>query len=93
MSSPELTYVTDRKRHLVCLPYSVINLHKMAEDLDIKRCWFHGGNHYDVPKHRTDEILKRCVIGTQKDVVDIIRGRVKDVNQLRTTKKNRGVSE
>lgn len=30
-------YVTDGKRHLVCIPYSVENLHQMAADLGIGR--------------------------------------------------------
>ena len=34
-------YVTDGKRHLVCIPYSTENLHAMATDLGIGRHWFH----------------------------------------------------
>jgi len=36
-----MIYLTDRKRHLICIPYSIENLHKMAKELNIKRCWFH----------------------------------------------------
>lgn len=50
-----LKYICDNSRHLVCLPYSIDNLHKMADDLNIKRIWFHK-NHYDIPKKRIDEI-------------------------------------
>jgi hypothetical protein len=35
-----MEFYCDNKRHLV-LSYSIENLHKMAEDLNIKRCWFH----------------------------------------------------
>jgi len=31
----------DKHRHLVCLPYSIANLHAAAAALGIKRCWFH----------------------------------------------------
>ena len=50
-----MKYYTDKKRHLVCIPYSIENLHKMAIDLNIKKCWFHK-DHYDIPKKRISEI-------------------------------------
>jgi hypothetical protein len=47
-----MIYHCDEKRHLVCVLFSVDNLHKMAYDLGIKRCWYHSGKlkHYDIPK-------------------------------------------
>lgn len=68
-----MIYYTDRARHLVCTPYSIENLHKMAAALDIKRCWFHK-NHYDIPKRRTEEIVRKCRIISSKDIVRIING-------------------
>lgn len=71
-----MKYITDGKRHLICIPYSVPNLHRMAEDLGIKRCWFHGTNglaHYDIPKRRLEEITSRCEIVTSKKIVEIIK--------------------
>jgi hypothetical protein len=58
---------------LVCVPYSVENLHQMAEELDIKRCWFHR-NHYDIPKKRIDEITAKCELVSSKMIVQIIKG-------------------
>jgi hypothetical protein len=55
----DLKYYCDDMRHLVCVPYSIENLHKMADDLNIKRCWFHK-DHYDIPKRRVDEIHEKC---------------------------------
>ena len=66
-------YVTDGKRHLVCIPYSTENLHAMAADLGIGRHWFHK-NHYDIPKKRMDEISSKCTLVSSKDIVKIIRG-------------------
>jgi len=66
-------YVTDGKRHLVCIPYSIENLHAMAADLNIGRHWFHK-NHYDIPKKRMDEISSKCTLVSSKDIVKIIRG-------------------
>ena len=66
-----LQYFCDNKRHLVCKPYSIENLHKMAEDLKIKRCWFHK-NHYDIPKKRIDEISDKCVLISPKEILKII---------------------
>lgn len=68
----ELTYYCDNKRHLVCKPYSILNSHKMAFDLTIKKCWFHK-DHYDMPKRRIDEIKKKCVVVTTREIVEIIR--------------------
>lgn len=48
-----LKYYMDNQRHLICVPYSVENLHKMAQDLGIKKHWFHSKgirSHYDIPK-------------------------------------------
>lgn len=71
-----MRYLTDRKRHLVCLPYSIENLHKMANDLDINRRWYHSGEfpHYDIPKKRLDEISARCELISSRDIIRIIRG-------------------
>lgn len=69
-----MKFYCDNKRHLVCKPYSIDNLHKMAEELDIKRCWFHK-NHYDIPKRRIDEISNQCVLVTSKEILTIIKGR------------------
>ena len=68
-----LTYVTDGKRHLVCLPYSVENLHRMADELNIKRVWYHK-NHYDIPLKRQTEIESLCLHVSSKEIVLIIRG-------------------
>ena len=67
-----LVHFTDRKRHLICLPYSVDNLHKMAEFLGIKRSWFHR-DHYDIPKKRIDGIEKKCLFMSTRDMVIVIQ--------------------
>jgi len=67
-----MTYYCDNMRHLVCVPYSIDNLHKMAKDLNIKRCWFHK-DHYDIPKRRIKEIQDKCVVVSPKDIVNIIK--------------------
>lgn len=69
-----MKYFCDGSRHLVCVPYSIENLHKMAEDLGIKRCWFHK-NHYDIPKRRISEISAKCEVITTREVLKIIQGR------------------
>lgn len=57
-----LRFYCDEGRHLVCVPYSVENLHRMADEQGIKRCWFHNGSyaHYDIPKRRRAEIVHGC---------------------------------
>ncbi len=78
----ELKFVCDDQRHLVCIPYSVENLHKMAEVLGIKKCWysirgilFHP--HYDIPKKRIEEITAKCELVNFRDIVKIIKGEIK----------------
>jgi len=63
-----MKYFCDNKRHLICVPYSIDNLHKMAIDLNIKRCWFHK-NHYDIPKKRINEITDKCELITTKEII------------------------
>jgi Protein of unknown function (DUF4031) len=65
----QLEYLTDGKRHLICVPYSKENLHQMAEELGIKKCWFHGGNHYDIPKRRIAEIEAKCRMVDSREIV------------------------
>lgn len=67
-----MKYLCDDARHLICVPYSVENLHRMAAEFGIKRCWFHG-DHYDMPKKRMAEIKARCVVVSSKKIVDIVR--------------------
>lgn len=42
----------------------------MAEDLDIKRCWFHK-DHYDIPKRRINEIESKCEMVSSREIVNI----------------------
>lgn len=78
-----MKYYCDNKRHLVCVPYSIENLHKMAEDLGIKRCWFHPKGkkkhaHYDIPKKRIAEIQSKCVVITDREILAIIKNAALD---------------
>jgi len=70
-----LTYLCDNKRHLICKPYGVGNLHKMAKSLNIKRCWYHAGKfpHYDIPKRRIEEITNKCVLIGTRELLAIIK--------------------
>lgn len=74
----DLLYYCDHQRHLVCRPYSIANLHDMAQGLGIKRCWFHPGRlaHYDIPKTRVADVqanVKTKVV-SPKDILRIIKG-------------------
>lgn len=67
-----MKYYCDKNRHLVCKPYSIENLHLMAKDLGIKRCWFHK-NHYDIPKKRIKEITEKCNLVSSMKILKIIK--------------------
>ena len=71
-----MKYYCDDQRHLVCVPYSIENLHKMALDLDINRCWFHASSrykHYDIPKRRIEEIVAKCTVVSPKRILEIVK--------------------
>lgn len=70
-----MTYYCDKARHLVCVPYTVENLHKMAEELGIKRAWYHNASyaHYDIPKRRIAEITAKCTVITSKQLLLLVR--------------------
>jgi hypothetical protein len=44
----------------------------MAEQLGLKKCWFHK-NHYDIPKKRIKEIKEKCQVVLSKEIVEIIQ--------------------
>ena len=71
-----LRFYCDEMRHLVCKPYTVENLHRMAADLDIKRCWYHTGRHphYDIPKKRVTELTTRCELVDPRQILAITNG-------------------
>jgi hypothetical protein len=74
---PGVTFYCDGGgRHLVCVPYTVANLHAMARVLGIGRHWFHAGRlaHYDVPKRRVQELTERAVCINSRQVLRIIKG-------------------
>lgn len=80
-----LTYYCDRYRHLVCEPFSIENLHIMADDLKIGRHFFEYSNHgrlphYDIPANRIPEIMSKCVIVPKNQIVMIIRKGIQNTN-------------
>ena len=64
--------VCDNKRHLVCLPYSIENLHFIARVFGIKKHWFHK-NHYDIPKSKIQEVMDCAKVVSSKEIVKIIK--------------------
>ena len=71
-----MEYYCDTKRHLICVPYSVDNLHEMAKYLNIGGHWYHGGKfpHYDIPMKRKNEIEDVANVITTRELLEIIRG-------------------
>lgn len=67
---------SDSLRHLVCYPYSVAGLHRMAARLKIARCWFHSGRfpHYDIPKRRIAEIHALTEVVDGRVILAICKG-------------------
>lgn len=70
-----MKYYADRMRHLVCVPYTVENLHMMAEDLGIKKCWYHPKPypHYDIPKKRIEEIHAKVEVISPRELLKLMK--------------------
>lgn len=83
-----LLYLCDKARHMVCKPYSLENLHRMAKELNVNRAWFHKAKfpHYDMPKKRIAELSALCVVITQKEILGIIKTAVDRVMRNLPTK-------
>ncbi|WP_407304032.1 DUF4031 domain-containing protein [Acinetobacter sp.] len=79
-----MRFVCDNARHLVCVPYSIENLHAMAVELGIKRCWFHAGDkpHYDIPKKRIVEISEKCEVVSSQEILKIIKGNNESTGEI-----------
>ena len=71
-----MKYYYDNMRHLICVPYSIDNLHKMAQSLNIKRCWFHNAKypHYDIPKKMMGKMPSSCELIPAKQLLLFIKG-------------------
>lgn len=71
------TPVCDSSRHLVCDPYSIEGLHRMAAALGIHPCWYEvsklGFAHYDIPKKRIAEITAQCRVVTTRELLLLIK--------------------
>jgi len=79
----EIIYICDNFRHLVCYPYTRENLHKMADDLGINRCWYrrkgqiYDHPHYDIPKGMIEEVMKKSILVSKRVLADFVhRGEV-----------------
>jgi hypothetical protein len=73
----KLKFICDSRRHLVCEPYSIPNLHLMANELNIKKHWFHK-NHYDIPLRRIEEITSKCILVDSREIINIINEHFND---------------
>jgi hypothetical protein len=82
-----MRFITDGKRHLICLPYSISGLHLMASSLKIDQCFYHYKNkktgrvrpHYDIPLNKKEEIESQCEIMTDKEITLIINEYIKNI--------------
>ena len=76
----KLTYWYDDNRHLICTPYSIDNLHRMAQDLGIPRHWYHKGRlpHYDIPIMMLDRIPNQAYNTDTRTIVWIIKSHLEE---------------
>jgi hypothetical protein len=72
-----MQFFCDDQRHLICVPYTVENLHKMAAELKIGKHWFHRGSypHYDIPKRRMKEIQAKCHVISVRRILEIVKSK------------------
>ena len=52
----------------------------MAEDLGLKRHWYHAGKHphYDIPVKRQEEIMAKCEVVDTRELLGIIKASYKE---------------
>ena len=62
-SVEELLYLTDGRKNVICIPYSIENLHKMADDLGMKKKYFKK-DHYEIPDDMVSEVEDKCDVVT-----------------------------
>ena len=71
-----MQYYSDKQRHVVCIPYSIPNLHAMAQALGIKRSWYHihPYPHYDIPKYLQQHVADHSFVVSPKRILEIVKG-------------------
>lgn len=81
-----MQYFYDTMRHLVCVPYSIDNLHVMAKDLGIGKHWFDPSPypHYDIPKRMMEAINRRAKQVRPREVLAIVKNKQLGEELLRT---------
>ena len=55
----QLLFLTDGRKNLICVPYSVENLHSMAHDLGIPTRYF-DRDKYKIPDVIRDDVEEKC---------------------------------
>lgn len=74
MDISKITFITDKK-HLICVPYNLENLHKSANHLCIDPSLFKK-NHYSIKEYSKEiieDISKSCRIVKTDNIVEIIQ--------------------
>jgi hypothetical protein len=68
-----ISILYDDQRHIVCQPFSLDNLHKVAEYLEIKKHWFHAKPypHYDAPKKWKPPVV--CELVSPRRILEICK--------------------
>lgn len=76
--------IRDDYRHLVCLPYSIDNLHELARCLNIGRHFYHAGRHphYDIPVRRREALEELLPRVSSTDLVRITQGLIQGPEEL-----------
>ena len=89
-----MRYLCDEMRHLICEPFFIEGLHKMADELGIKRCWFHNARypHYDIPKKRIAEIQAKCEIVEPREILRIVKDGLEKSQHANRRKPKSGTS-
>lgn len=74
----KLEYYCDNQGHLVCLPYTIDNLHQMANELGLDQSHFKSHPkhaHYLISDNQKDTIMPQCHLVSSKHIIYIVRSR------------------
>lgn len=83
MNAKKLQFLCDGSRHLVCIPYSKLNLYATARQLKILSYWF-AGDYLLIPEKRRAEIEAQCEKVTTARIIQIIETAEKHIAESKS---------
>lgn len=72
-SVDELLFLSDGRRNLICVPYSIENMKKMADELGIKKTWLKK-DRFVIPEDYFEVVETKCNIVSTQTLFRTLKG-------------------